>query len=144
MPSMMESKNFDNESNFEMPDGSGSATSTPKYTAILPPMTPTFKTHVIDRSWGVDENFGGPLLTLLHTQFDRALAFTVSVDCEFEVVFIFVPKGLPQKWDMFALVYKEGAGMIDILVRPAFASCCKSIGRKTDLMYPTGDILYLI
>lgn len=40
------------------------------------------------------------------------------MNCKFEVVLVLVPECLPQKWDVLALVYQEGPGMIDILSRP--------------------------
>ena len=71
--------------------------------------------HVVARARRVEENLGRLRRALLQTHLDRALAITIAVDCEFDLISVSVPECLPKERNVFALVEEHRTRFFDVL-----------------------------
>lgn len=106
----------------------------------------TFVAHVVRAAGRVEQNFRGALLALLETHLQRALAITITVDGECEVILVLVSDGLPEDGDVLALVEQERAVLVLVLFEKALLSIRYTviISGRAYLFYPRLNLLNIV
>ena len=79
---------------------------------------PAFESHKFGRARRVDQNLGGFVFSLFEAHLHGALAFAITVNGELDLVLVLVPKRLPEKGNVLALVEEDGARRLFVLLEP--------------------------